>query len=340
MTAATTAIPFRFLDLHVLRINRLAPSFVRITFGGTDLAATGCGGRDQRVKLFFPHPHQEVPVLPADRDGDWFGQWRAMDPRVRAVMRTYTVREHRKDANELDIDFAVHEPGGGPASRWATEASEGSPVVLLGPVVEDNGGVDFRPPPDTDWVLLTADETALPAVESILSWLPATMRVRAWVEVACAEDIRGLPTAAQTEVTWLIRGNQPTGNGAGHIGAGGPAADTGQLGSGTGLAGAGQPGSGAVLAGAGQIDAGTTLGGAGPPGSGAVLAAVRAAKLPSGTPYAWIAGEASEVRTLRRHLVHERGFDRAAVMFTGYWRRGAGEDDLLAEYVSNSSDQG
>lgn len=49
---------------------------------------------------------------------------------------------------------------------------------------------------------------------------------------------------------------------------------------------------------------------------------------------------AAEVCALRRHLVHERGFDRAAVMFTGYWRRGAGEDDLLAEHTSNSADQG
>lgn len=300
MTAATTAIPFRFLDLRVLRTTRLAPSFVRITLGGTDLAEVSCGGRDQRVKLFFPHPHQEVPVLPADRDGDWFGQWRAMDPGVRAVMRTYTVREHRRDTNELDIDFAVHEPGGGPASRWAAEAAERSPVVLLGPVVADNGGVDFRPPPATDWVLLTADETALPAVESILSWLPATMRVRVWIEVACAQDIRGLPTGAQAEITWLIRDNKPAGDAATNA----------------------------------ATNAATDA------GAQAMEAAVRAAELPNGTPYAWIAGEASEVRSLRRHLVRERGFDQGAVVFTGYWRRGSGEDDLLAEYASNSSDQG
>jgi NADPH-dependent ferric siderophore reductase len=75
-------------------------------------------------------------------------------------MRTYTVREHRKDVGELDIDFAVHGPGGSPATRWAARASEGSRVALLGPVVEDNGGVDFQPPRDADWVLLTADETA------------------------------------------------------------------------------------------------------------------------------------------------------------------------------------
>jgi NADPH-dependent ferric siderophore reductase len=190
MTAAIAAIPFRFFDLRVLRTAQLSPSFLRITFGGANLAEVICGGRDQRVKLFFPRPELDVPVLPEDNGGDWFGRWRAMDPQVRAVMRTYTVREHRTDANELDIDFAIHEPGGGPATQWAAQASAGSRVALLGPVIEDNGGVDFQPPQDADWVLLTADETAVPAVEAILAWLPAATQVRVWIEVACAEDIR------------------------------------------------------------------------------------------------------------------------------------------------------
>jgi hypothetical protein len=37
------------------------------------------------------------------------------------------------------------------------------------------------------------------------------------------------------------------------------------------------------------------------------------------------------VRRLRRHLVGERGFDRRSVTFTGYWRLGACEEDLLTE---------
>ncbi len=38
--------------------------------------------------------------------------------------------------------------------------------------------------------------------------------------------------------------------------------------------------------------------------------------------YAWLAGEAGAVVGLRRHLVGERGIDRRAVAFMGYWRRG------------------
>ncbi|GAA0321024.1 siderophore-interacting protein [Actinoallomurus spadix] len=279
MSPTATATPFRFFDARVVRTRRLGPSIIRITFGGESLAGFAGGGRDQRFKLFLPHPHQHSPIVPAEAGEDWFARWRAMDPAVRAVMRSYTVREQRHDPEELDIDFALHGDGG-PASRWAARAVPGDPVVLLGPVEPDNGGVDFRPPPGTDWVLLTGDETALPAVAGILAWLPATVRARVWVEVPHAADVQDLPTRAEAEVTWLVRGNAP---------------------------------------------------------AGAVVDAVRAAALPPGTPYAWIAGEAAGVRALRRHLVGERGFDRRAVTFTGYWRRGATEEDLLAEAVAGTA---
>ncbi|ROQ26883.1 NADPH-dependent ferric siderophore reductase [Streptomyces sp. PanSC19] len=55
--------------------------------------------------------------------------------------------------------------------------------------------------------------------------------------------------------------------------------------------------------------------------------AVRADGLPAGRPYVWLAGEASVVRGLRRHLVEERGVDRRSVHFTGYWRRRLAQDD-------------
>lgn len=56
------------------------------------------------------------------------------------------------------------------------------------------------------------------------------------------------------------------------------------------------------------------------------MEAVRAAELPQGTPYAWIAGEASGVRALDHHLIRERGFGRERVTCAEYWRRGLSED--------------
>jgi NADPH-dependent ferric siderophore reductase len=41
-----------------------------------------------------------------------------------------------------------------------------------------------------------------------------------------------------------------------------------------------------------------------------------------GRPYAWIAGERSAVRDLRRHLLEDRGMPKDDVESEGYWRRG------------------
>ena len=86
-------------------------------------------------------------------------------------MRSYTLRALRPDAHgntvEIDIDFVLHgvEPGaaapGGP--RLPLGLARRAPAtgsLLLGPAVADNRGVRFRPPEDTDLVLIWADETA------------------------------------------------------------------------------------------------------------------------------------------------------------------------------------
>jgi len=62
-----------------------------------------------------------------------------------------------------------------------------------------------------------------------------------------------------------------------------------------------------------------------------LLEAVRAVGLPEGDVFAWVAGEASAVRAVRRHLVGERGLDKRVVAFTGYWRRDLTQDDAPTE---------
>ncbi|MFF5444539.1 siderophore-interacting protein [Streptomyces sp. NPDC012888] len=63
-----------------------------------------------------------------------------------------------------------------------------------------------------------------------------------------------------------------------------------------------------------------------------VLTEIRGTELPAAAaPYGWIAGEAGTVRAVRRHMVQERSVNRRAVRFTGYWRLGASEEQLLAE---------
>ncbi|SDP27328.1 siderophore-interacting protein [Actinacidiphila guanduensis] len=271
-----SARPYGFFHPRVVRTRRLSPTLVRVVLGCDELTGVVSGGHDQRFKLFLPQEGQDVPVLPDILDDSWYPRWRALDPGVRGIMRTYTMSGVRRERAEMDVDFALHGDLG-PASRWARRAQPGDPVSVLAPLVPENGGVDFRPPPGTDWVLLTGDETALPAVAGILAALPAGTRVAAFLEVAHPEDRIGLPTRADAEVTWLIRGPG--------------AADR----------------------------------------TGALLQAVTAAVFPPGTAYAWLAGESACVRALRRHLTTARGLPRTHVTFTGYWRQGRTEDDLLTE---------
>ncbi|MGC4980865.1 siderophore-interacting protein [Streptomyces sp. DT193] len=210
MTTAVAA-PFRFFTLRVVRTRRLGPSLVRVTFGGPDLVDFHSDGRDQSLSLFLPHPGQNEPAIPIELGDDWWQAWRELPDDVRAVMRSYTLRELRRDPDEIDIDFALHglEPGAavpaGPAARWASGARAGDRVVLLGPAVADNRAIRFRPPADTDLVVLWGDETALPAASAILESLPAGLRVLAWLEVHHAADIQDLATSADAEITWLVR---------------------------------------------------------------------------------------------------------------------------------------
>jgi NADPH-dependent ferric siderophore reductase len=263
----------------VVATRRLSPSIVRVVLGCPELTGLVSGGSDQRFKLFLPHPGQDAPLLPEVLDEQWYPRWRELDPRRRAVMRTYTISGAHPEQGRLDVDFALHGDLG-PASRWAQAARPGDRVCVLAPVAADNGGVDFRPPAGTDWVLLTGDETALPALAGILAGLPAGIRVKALVEVAHPDDQLPLPTAADAEITWLLR----------------------------------DP--------------------AGPDRTATLLSALAATAFPAGTPYAWLAGEAACVRAQRRHLTGERGFPRRAITFTGYWRHGRSEDQLLEEAVA------
>lgn len=273
MTTAVAA-PFRFFSLQVVRTERLGPSLVRVSFAGDDLAFFFSDGCDQSLSLFLPQPGQLEPAVPYELGDGWWQGWRELPDDVRAVMRSYTLRALRRDPDEIDIDFVLHEPAG-PASRWASRASAGDRVVLLGPAIADNRAIRFRPPEDADLVVVWGDETAVPAVSAILEALPAGTRARVWLEVQHAGDIQDLATDADAEVTWLVRENQ------------------------------------------------------GVEGSPMALGALRDAQLPSAErPYVWIAGEAGQVKALRRHFVGERGFDRRRVTFVGYWRQGLSEEQL------------
>ncbi|MGC5030627.1 siderophore-interacting protein [Micromonospora sp. DT229] len=300
MTNTLPVAPWRLFSVEIRAVRRLSPSFVRVTFTGPDLDRFADNGYDQRIKLALPLPGQRAVDLP--QGPDWYAQWRALPEHRRNPIRTYTARAVRPHLHELDVDLVLHGDGG-PASRWAQQVRPGDEIAIAGPDAGyegDHGGREFRPP-STGCLLLAGDETAVPAISGICERLPLDARGRVLLEVPHAADVLPLDTPPGVEVTWLPR-------------EGGRYGDR--------LIGAVAEAARDLLAVAPPAVPGSVPG----PSIEEVEAETILWEVPEVPPsapcYAWLAGEAGVIRTLRRHLVNDCALDRRAVAFMGYWRHG------------------
>lgn len=328
------------LDGEVLRIQDLGPTFRRITFGGRGMADFGVAGPalDMRLKLVIPpagvgeDERFDLPGLVgrATEPGmSWYREWLQVPEAERGVMRTYTVRAWRDAERELDVDLVLHtdtDGHSGPAAAWAQHAVVGDRLHILGPHREytgDTGAIEFAPGASRD-LLLAGDETAVPAIVSILSSLPAEATGCALLEVPRAEDIQDVPAPAGLDVRWLVRGD--TGVGTRLEDAVHEVVRTREAAGEHWGHGDAEPGAGdeAELE---EVDIDTAI-------LWEVPQRLTAAAHASGPEddvdaarrfYAWIAGEAGVVKALRRYLVREVGVDRRQVAFMGYWRIGKAE---------------
>ncbi|MGY1434501.1 siderophore-interacting protein [Streptomyces reniochalinae] len=185
---------------RVARTEQLTPHMVRVVLSGDGLTGFPAGEHtDHYVKLLFPAPGVDYPQ-PFDIE-----RIRAELPRDQwPAMRTYTVRAWDPATGELTIDFVVHGDEG-LAGPWARSAGVGDEVYFLGP-----GGA-YSPSPDADWHLLVGDESALPAIAASLARVPEGAPVRAFIEVAGAEEEQPLAAPPGAEIVWLHRGAAPVG---------------------------------------------------------------------------------------------------------------------------------
>lgn len=310
MTAtATHSLPMILDEVEVVAVERLSPTYVRVELGSPVLADFGVDGPlyDQRIKLVFPNDAGSLPSFEG-ADDSWLATWLHVPASERGHMRTYTVREVRGTGGDtrLVVDFALHPDGGatGPGSAWASRASAGDRLVVVAPRRgQPFGGIEFVPG-DARQLVLAADETAVPAVCSILEDLPAAARGIAFLEVPDPADVQDVDHPVGVEVVWLPRGEEPLGTrlhssvlaylGAGSVPLVEPADVDPDLWETPAYSSSGEE----------------------------VETAGRPAAEGYGGLYAWIAGESGVVTALRRHLVKELGMDRRQVAFMGYWRRG------------------
>jgi NADPH-dependent ferric siderophore reductase len=310
---------YRVFDTQVAEIRRMSPHFVRVTFRSDDLRDLGWDGPDQRIKVVLPlaaSGYDEVP-----RDGEWFAAWRALPDDRRNPIRTYTIRAARAAVGELDVDFVAHGDSG-PASRWIGEAQLGDRMLIIGPDAtseEESGGWEWQPGAART-LLIAGDETAVPAVGAILEQLPADARGAVFLEVPGADDAIELRAPAGVSVRWLPREDASHGEPAESAGHGGYGARlVAEVTAWADAWVAADPAAAAVPAGAPLTERELPA-----LDDDEILWEVPVATDDGGL-YAWLAGEASAITTLRRHLVKGIGVDRRRVAFMGYWKLGRAE---------------
>lgn len=293
---------YRFFPAKLARITELTPSFRRFTFSGSALADFADPGMDQRIKLILPGLSGGLAAMPTG--ADWYQRWCALAAEERPTIRTYTTRRVRRERCEVDLDMVVHEALG-PAARWIAEAAVGAEVLLLGPVASHNKlGLGFVPPKRVGQFLLAGDETAAPAISVILEQLPASSSGMVVLELPDPADVAYLPRHPGFEQRLLSRVSESSRNES--------------LVQEVSTASSALVSAGRVTL-VEEIDVDREL-------LWEVPRAPRGgAALPSAPLYAWLAGEAAGIKSIRRQLVGEAGLDRRAVSFMGYWRKGRAE---------------
>jgi NADPH-dependent ferric siderophore reductase len=175
--------PFRRAE--VARVEDLTPRLRRLTLTGPELDDLPDRGPAASLRLLVPVA--DGLVVPV-----WDGNVWLFADGSRAPIRTLTPR--RIGGGEVDVDVVLH--GEGPISTWASEARPGTAAAVSGTgrgiAVDDDGA---------PWVLL-GDESALPAIATLLEVLPPAAPVQVLVEVTQPDARLTLPAHPRAEVGW------------------------------------------------------------------------------------------------------------------------------------------
>jgi NADPH-dependent ferric siderophore reductase len=177
----------------VVSVSRIAPRLVSVWVGGDALEGFAAAAPTSHLKVFLPADGQTAPILPEyTPDGQ---VWAEDGPRP--AVRTYTPRRFDEASGTLEIQFVLH--GAGPASEWADRANAGDQLAVAGP----GGRFSMDPAAERWWI--AGDESAIPAVGTLLEALPDSAAAEVHLEVAGPDDEIELASPAKTTITWHHR---------------------------------------------------------------------------------------------------------------------------------------
>lgn len=166
------------------------PRLTRITLKGDSLSGFDPGLPAASVRLLLPRADAtlEIPT--------WRGNEFLLADDSRPVIRTLTPLRFEPAVPSLDVEVVHH--GSAPLSDWAAAAEPGQQVALSGP------GRGYEIDPAATRFLLAGDESALPAITTVVPALPADADVRVLVEVRHDDARLDLPFHPGTSVEWLL----------------------------------------------------------------------------------------------------------------------------------------
>lgn len=164
----------------------LTPNMIRVTYSSPDIADMDGACAGANCKLFLPE---------ADQSLEAFTEQLHRGPRP--TVRTYTVRNIRPDACEMDIDFVDHGDGG-PASAWARRAQPGAFCGFAGPgpVKVDRFYAESY--------LVIADMSALPVAGATLEAMPQDAKGTAIFEIMSEADKQDLSIPEGIQTHWIV----------------------------------------------------------------------------------------------------------------------------------------
>ncbi|MFL6206069.1 MAG: siderophore-interacting protein [Acidimicrobiales bacterium] len=177
--------PFRRAEVAEVRAR--SPRMQRVAVAGPELVGLDAPDPAASIRLLLPHGGDLV--LP-EWDGNEFLHADGSRPRL----RTLTPLHVDPIAGRLEVDIVLH--GAGPMATWALGTRPGDAVAISGT------GRGYAIDADAQPLLLAGDESALPAISTILQALPMGADVEVLAEVATADAILELDGPEHLTVTW------------------------------------------------------------------------------------------------------------------------------------------
>lgn len=157
---------------------RLGSQRIRLTFSGDEVAAF--------IRLEAAQaPCAWIKLIVPSSSGE-------------SVRRAYTLRMFDVDKGTFSVDFVLHD--GGMMSAWAQAAQVGNAVGFAGPRI---GGFTLRP--EAQWIVLIGDETALPAIQTILTSLPSHLPGIVLIETDCPGEHEAFFAGPNIRLSWVRR---------------------------------------------------------------------------------------------------------------------------------------